>query len=138
MIYLDTSVGLAQLLAEDRVPPAALWEQPLVASRVIQYEIWTRLHARGLGASHGEAARDLLARVAFIELAPPVLERALAPFPSPVRTLDALHLASIEFLRAQRQDVTLATYDERMAAAADALGIPLYDLTESPAQNRGL
>jgi predicted nucleic acid-binding protein len=137
MIYLDTSVGLAQLLAEDRVPPAALWEQPLVASRLIQYEIWTRLHARGLGASHGEAARDLLARVAFIELAPPVLERALAPFPSPVRTLDALHLASIEFLRAQRQDVTLATYDERMAAAARALHIPLYDLTESPAQNRG-
>jgi predicted nucleic acid-binding protein len=138
MIYLDTSVGLAQLLAEDRVPPAALWEQPLVASRLIQYEIWTRFHARGLGASHGEAARDLLARVAFIELVPPVLERALAPFPSPVHTLDALHLASIEFLRAQRQDVTLATYDERMAAAADALGIPLYDLTESPAQNRGL
>ena len=130
MIYLDTSVGLAQLLAEDRVPPAALWEQPLVASRLIQYEIWTRLHARGLGASHGEAARDLLARVAFIELAPSVLERALAPFPSPVRTLDALHLASIEFLRAQRQDVTLATYDERMAAAAHALRIPLYDLME--------
>ena len=138
MIYLDTSVGLAQLLAEDRVPPAVLWEQPLVASRLIQYEIWTRLHARGLGASHGEAARDLFARVAFIELAPSVLERALAPFPSPVRTLDALHLASIEFLRAQRQDVTLATYDERMAAAADALRIPLYDLTESPSQNRGL
>ena len=135
MIYLDTSVGLAQLLAEDRVPPAALWEQPLVASRFIQYEIWTRLHARGLGASHGEAARALLARVAFIELAPSVLERALAPFPSPVRTLDALHLASIEFLRAQRQEVALATYDERMAAAARALRIPLYDLTEGSSQN---
>ncbi len=64
MIYLDSSVGLAQVLAQDRVPPDRLWEQPLVASRLIQYEIWTRLNARGLGASHGDAARDLLARLA--------------------------------------------------------------------------
>jgi predicted nucleic acid-binding protein len=42
-----------------------------------------------------------------------------------VRTLDALHLASAEFLREQRQDLSLATYDERMASAARAMGIPL-------------
>lgn len=125
MIYLDTSVLLAQLLAEDRIPPDALWTETLIASRLLEYETWVRLNARGLASTHGEAARALLGRVALLELAPPVLARALSPFPSPVRTLDALHLAAAEFLREQRQDLSLATYDERMASAARAMGIPL-------------
>lgn len=125
MIYLDTSVLLAQLLAEDRIPPDALWTETLIASRLLEYETWVRLNAWGLASTHGEAARALLGRVALLELAPPVLARALSPFPSPVRTLDALHLAAAEFLREQRQDLSLATYDERMASAARAMGIPL-------------
>ena len=128
MIYLDTSVVLAQLLAEDRCPPAALWKEPLVASRLVEYELWTRLNARGLAASHGEAARRLLERLAILELVPNVLARALEPFPAPVRTLDALHLASIAFLRGRGADVALATYDERMLSAARALGFPLAPL----------
>jgi hypothetical protein len=128
VIYLDTSVLLAHLLAEDQSPPATLWAETLVASRLLEYETWVRLNARGLASSHGEAARALLGRVALLELVPPVLARALAPFPIAVRTLDALHLASAEFLREQRQDVSLATYDDRMAAAARALRIPLATL----------
>lgn len=122
---MDTSVALAHLLAEDQSPPSSLWDETLVSSRLLEYEIWNRLHARGLAASHGEHARELLQRVALLELASPVLARALEPFPTPVRTLDALHLASIEFLRAQRQDVKLASYDARMLAAARRLRIPL-------------
>lgn len=125
MIYLDSSVALAHLLAEDRMPPAALWSAPLIASRLLEYEVWNRLHARGLGKSHGDEARLLIGRVALIELAPPVLARALEPFPQPVRTLDALHLASIEFLRARGQTVELASYDDRLTAAARALRIPV-------------
>jgi hypothetical protein len=64
----------------------------------------------------------------MLELAPPVLARALEPFPAPVRTLDALHLASIEFLRSQRVEVALASYDQRMTAAAAQLGIALLEL----------
>lgn len=125
MIYLDSSVALAQLLAEDRAPPPALWQGSLIASRLLTYEIWTRIHARGLSRSHGDEARALIGRVALIELAPPVLARALEPFPLPVRTLDALHLASIEFLRTRGQTVELASYDERLTGAARQLGIPL-------------
>ncbi len=128
MIYLDTSVALAQLLAEDTVPPAGLWEDSLVSSRLLEYEIWTRIHARRLSSSHGEAARTLLSRIALLELAPPVLARALDPFPVPVRTLDALHLASIEFLRGRGQSVELASYDTRLAEAATRLGISSYPL----------
>jgi len=125
VIYLDTSVALAHLLAEDRRPPDALWAQRLVASRLLEYELWTRLNARGLGASHGEIVRRLVERLALLELLPNVLARATEPFPAPVRTLDALHLASIEFLRERGQAIELASYDARLIAAARGLGIPL-------------
>lgn len=128
MIYLDTSVALAQLLAEDRRPPASLWREPLLSSRLLEYELWTRLHARGLGESHGEPARLLVGRLALLELARPVPARALEPFPTPVRTLDALHLASMEFFRAQGQALQLASYDEGLLEGARALGIPSYPL----------
>jgi predicted nucleic acid-binding protein len=128
MIYLDTSVALAQLLAEDRSPPEALWQEPLIASRLLEYELWNRINARGLGRSHGEEARALIGRVALIEMAPPVLARALEPFPIPLRTLDALHVAALEFLRGHGLTIELASYDERMLATARALRIPLFAL----------
>ena len=125
MIYLDTSVALAQLLAEDRVPPAAIWAEPLISSRLLEYELWTRLHARKLTRSHGDAARGLLLGISLIELVAPVLERALEPFPIAVRTLDALHLASIDFLVQRGIEVQLASYDDRLTAAAQSLGFEL-------------
>jgi predicted nucleic acid-binding protein len=128
LIYLDTSVALAHLLAEDRAPPERLWREDLISSRLLEYEIWTRIHARKLTASHTDEVRSLLNRVALVELSPPVLARALEPFPKPVRTLDALHLASMEFLRKQGQRISVAVYDGRLADAARALRIPIYKL----------
>jgi predicted nucleic acid-binding protein len=131
VIYLDTSVALAFLLADDRAPPESLWRESLVASRLIEYEAWNRLHVRRLARSHGEHLRAVVGRIAMLELNPHVVTRALEPFPTPVRTLDALHLASIEFLRGRGQTVELASYDERMIAAAAALGIRLYPPIEA-------
>ncbi len=133
MIYLDTSVALAHLLAEDRRPPDSLWHETLVSSRLLEYEMWTPLHARGLAESHGEAARGLVGRVALLELAPSVLARALDPFPgpAPLRTLDALHMASCGYLIDQGQTVALASYDQRMTAAARSMDIPLFELGNS-------
>ncbi|MDQ2665897.1 MAG: PIN domain-containing protein [Gemmatimonadota bacterium] len=128
MIYLDTSVALAQLFAEDRRPPASLWSETLVSSRLLEYELWNRVIARGLGKAHDESVRGLLGRVAFVELARPVLDRALEPFPSPVRTLDALHLASMDFLRRQGQRVTLASYDDRFTDAAKSMKFEIAPL----------
>jgi predicted nucleic acid-binding protein len=129
VIYLDSSVVLAQLLAEDRYPEPTFWQEgPFVASRLLEYEVWNRVNARGLGPSHADDLRALLARLSFLELETPVLARALEPFPVPVRTLDALHLASIAFLQGLGQRPTLATYDSRLAEAANALGIPLVVL----------
>jgi hypothetical protein len=128
LIYLDSSVALAHLLTEERRPPETLWKESLVSSRLLEYELWTLLHTQGLTRSHAAAADAMLAGLAFVEMTPLVLTRALEPFPVPVRTLDALHLASIEFLRSQGQRVALASYDERQLAVARSLHIPLVDL----------
>lgn len=129
MIYVDSSVVLAQLVAEDRTPPESLWQSAaLVSSRLLEYEVWNRVNARGLYASHEEEVRSLLGRLNFLELAPPVLARTLEPFPVPVRTLDALHLASLGFLHQMGQRPVLATYDRGLADAATALAIPLADV----------
>jgi hypothetical protein len=128
VIYVDSSVALARLLTEDRTPPATLWQQPLVSSRLLKYEMWNRIHARGAvayargrgpGADRADRADRAGARV---------LARALEPFPVPVCTLDGLHLASMAFLRDRRQSLELASYDDRLLAAARALGIPIHDL----------
>lgn len=128
MIYVDTSVALAHLLAEDRRPPDAFWGTTLVASRFIEYEIWTRLNARKLAESHGDAARGIIGRSALLELAPAVLERALEALALPVRTLDALHLATFHFLWKQRLPVELASYNRRMVTVAEAMGMPIFIL----------
>lgn len=100
----------------------------MVTSRLLEYELWNRLNDHDLARSHGDIARQLLARLAWLELQPEVLERALQPFPAPVRTLDALHLASVGFLREHGKEVALASYDNRMARAAKTMGIPTYSL----------
>ncbi|MBV8771633.1 MAG: PIN domain-containing protein [Deltaproteobacteria bacterium] len=128
MIYIETSVVLAQLLAEDRHPPDHLWNNQLVSSRLTEYEVWARINARRLRDSHADAVRVLLQRLAWLELTTTVLSRALEPWPAPVRTLDALHLASIEFLRSQAQQITLASYGERLVVAATLLQIPVFHL----------
>jgi uncharacterized protein len=128
VIYVDTSVILAHLLAEDRSPADDLWAETLVSSRLTVYETWVRLNDRRLAVSHGNLAREALGRLAIVELSALVLERALEPFPAPVRALDALHLATLAFLTSQRQRLKLATYDLRMADAATRLGFELHPL----------
>ena len=126
MIYLDTSVALAHLLAEDRQPPDDLWTEELWSSRLLEYELWNRIHANDLARSHADFARLLLARISLLELHRTVLSRALQPFPRRARTLDALHLASASYLRERGADVRVATYDERMAETAEEIGLRLY------------
>ncbi|MEX2528799.1 MAG: PIN domain-containing protein [Gemmatimonadota bacterium] len=123
MIYLDTSVVLAYLLAEDRVPPPTLWDERLVSSRLLEYEARTLIHRRGLTDSHGAALESTLQRIAFLELVAPVLEGIGGRVPPSVRTLDALHLASLLFLKDQGVRLQLATYDRRMEEGARAMGI---------------
>lgn len=127
MIYLDTSVVLARLFAEDRSPPDAFWSQIFVASRLLEFEVFTRVHAHGAVSTHGNDARQLVDRVNLLEMSAEVLARAVLPFAQPVRTLDALHLATMVFLRSRGLSPALATYDQRLAVAAVGEGFTLAD-----------
>ncbi len=123
MIYLDTSVALAEVFGEQQRAPKWVWEQRLVSSRLLQYELWVRLKARKAGTQEIDIATDLLAGVSMLEMSPLVLARALEPFPKPVRTLDALHLATVDFLRNRNIKVRLLSFDVRLLEAAQALDI---------------
>ena len=128
MKYLDSSVLLAELFAEQRRPPAELWDESLVSSRLIVYEVWSNLHVRGLGDSLRETVESLFRGLELLDMEEPVLARALDPFPTPIRALDAMHLASADFLRGQGLDVSVASYDGRMREAAHGMGFELYPL----------
>jgi hypothetical protein len=125
LIYLDTSVALAQIFSEPRRPLASFWAQALVSSRLLEYEVWNRIHAHRLAQSHGTQAQALIDRVTLIDLSPTVFIRALDPFPVAVRTLDGLHLATIDHIRSQGQLIELASYDARLVSAARALDISI-------------
>jgi predicted nucleic acid-binding protein len=121
LIYVDTSVVLAWVLREAVRPEAAFWGPHLVTSRLTEYEAWVRLHAYGRAGADGGALRTTLLSLNTIELDAAACARCFSPFPSPVRTLDALHLSAADHVRAQGVAVSIATYDTRMAEAARAL-----------------
>jgi predicted nucleic acid-binding protein len=123
VIYIDSSVLLASVFRESRAPSAALWDEDLASSRLLEYEVWNRLNAYGLASSHSDRAQARLDRVNLAEMSEPALARALKPFAITVRTLDALHLATMDFLRENGESIELASYDNRLLTAAQALGI---------------
>jgi hypothetical protein len=69
-----------------------------------------------------------IARPSAFEMSEQALSRALIPFPISVRTLDALHLATMEFIRGRGEMVELASYDNRLLTAAAELGIQAVGL----------
>jgi hypothetical protein len=130
VIYIDSSVVLAQLLSETRLARSSLWQEQLVSSRLLEYEVWNRMHAYRQADARGADIRAILALIDLIEMSRPVLARALEPFPVAVRTLDGLHLATMESLMpgAARSTLALASYDSRLIAGAQALGIAIAAL----------
>ena len=127
MIYLDSSVVLADLFTERRNVSDSFWREDLVSSRLLEYEVWNRIHFRGLARPKGERAKVLINQIDLIEMTPAILTRALEPFSIALRTLDSLHVASLEYLRVKDRSIVLASYDKRMVAVAVSLNIPLYE-----------
>ena len=84
-----------------------------------------RLHAYGRAAADSEVLRATLMSIGTVELDAAACTRVSSPFPVPVRTLDALHLAAADHVRARGVSVELASYDERMCEAARSLGFEI-------------
>lgn len=65
----------------------------------------------------------VLGAIEFIEISKAIAARAGSIPPATVRTLDAIHLATA--LSMQPGLAAFVTYDDRLAAAARALGLPV-------------
>lgn len=130
VVYVDTSVVLAAIRTERQRPTTEFWRNPLLLSSVLaEYETWTRLHAYGETAALAADAASTLGAINLVALTPEIGARCRSPFPVPVRTLDALHLATAEHLRNRGYLVEVATYETRMRDIAAAMGFALTALT---------
>ena len=128
--YVDTSVLLRIVLGEPH--PLREWRRIDFAlsselTRVEALRTIDRARIR-LGLTDAEVARqrgDVLATLDAFHIArldQAVLERAAEPFPTMLRTLDALHLATALLARLDHADLVLATHDETLAMGGRALG----------------
>ena len=129
-VYVDSSVLLRVALGEaDRLPEWRQIIQP-ISSELTRIECLRTLdRARIQGRLDDSALARVRADVleiidtfAIVELNERIKSRAADPFPTLVRTLDALHLASALAVRATAADLSLATHDRELAIAAEALG----------------
>jgi len=133
--YAESSAVLAWLLGEpagDDVRRLLAGAERVVSSTLTQVEC-ARALARGvasgrLGRGDELAALRLLDEAAEswarMEMSGRVLARARTPFPvEPVRTLDALHLATAATFREELPDLVVVSLDERVRGNAEALGM---------------
>jgi len=133
IVYLDTSALLRLVLRE----PGSLdrevrsWEG-MVSSELLAVESLRtidRLRLQGdlsaeEAASRRETATEWLEAVDLVLLQRPILARASEPFPTPLGTLDALHLATALVWRDRmHQALVMATHDRDLALAARSFGL---------------
>jgi hypothetical protein len=120
-------VVLAQLLGETRRPPDWLWDEELVASRLLQYELWNRTYAYGCAEELASDLATVFGPMLLMELEAAVLARALDAIPGNLGIFDSLYLATACFIQPWHPSLRLASYDRRLSAPV-ALSIPLVDL----------
>jgi predicted nucleic acid-binding protein len=136
--YIDTSVLLRVLLQQPGILKE--WDQLEIglASVLLRVEALRGLdflwHRRELDAAELFDKRQRLAefweRLDLKEITPPILDIAAQPFPTPIRTLDAIHLATaIVSRRRAERPLVFATHDTQLARAARAMH---FDVIGSP------
>jgi len=130
--YLDTSTLLRLVLREPGALEQLRSSEALISSELLSVESLRtidRLRLQGAlsaeeAASRRATATEWLEAVDLVLLQRPVLARASEPFPTPLGTLDALHLATALVWRDRmRQALVMATHDRDLALAARSFGI---------------
>lgn len=92
--------------------------QPLVSSALARTEVLRALLAAGDEAL--ARGRQVLQRIDLVRVNDPILSAAGVLQPPGLRSLDAIHLATAQYLGEELAAVV--TYDDRMANAAKGLG----------------
>lgn len=134
IVYAETSAVLRWLFNEDageQILDDLRKAKKVVCSRLTLIETRRAIRRAVAESRISETdAADLLAVFgqavacwAVLELSAEVAQRAESPFPAePVRTLDAIHLASALFLRESLPDLLMLSTDERVRRNARQLG----------------
>jgi predicted nucleic acid-binding protein len=134
-LYAESSAVLAWLLDESAAPQVRKLlasADMVVASDLTIVECDRVLHrAAALGDLTEADAADRRAHLAtaashwhVLRIGPEVVERARQSFPGPpIRTLDAIHLASALVARSAIAGLELLSLDERIRRAASMLGV---------------
>jgi len=133
--YIESSALLASFLEADVAAQRAIrargrrMTSALTVAEAQRALLRARLVGRLTEDQERRALRGLQTfarRCELIAVSDDVLARAGRPFPvEPVRTLDAIHLASVELLGEPPQLMTVVTRDGRVADNARALGHPV-------------
>lgn len=123
--YLDTSAAVKLVVEEPGSKALRTWlgkaRSPIVSSDLLRTEL---LRATRRGApDQMQQARAVLDSVVLVTLSTALCERAGDLQPDLLRSLDALHLAAALDLGDDLDGIV--TYDDGLASAADALGIPV-------------
>jgi predicted nucleic acid-binding protein len=133
-LYAESSAVLAWLMGEDtgqRVRKILTEADAIVSSDLTLVEC-DRVLRRGLalGAITETTVADRKAHLAataldwnVLRISPQIIERARQSFPEePIRTLDALHVASALYARAALSGLALLSLDDRIRRVAQSLG----------------
>ena len=130
--YIESSALVAAIVERDADAAAQISEIGQRATSALTLAEATRavIRARVTGRLTPREERSALRvlhrfeqRCLALAVSREILERAARPFPvEPVRTLDAIHLATLESLGETPQLVTVVTRDARVARNARALG----------------
>ncbi len=129
--YLDSSVLLRLVLGQRGKFKEWRAVREGVASALVEVECLRtldRLRLRGSISDHElskrrEATYRLLEEIEIVEPTRPILARASLPLPTPIGTLDAIHLATAMLWReSSTSDLVFATHDSALGIAARASG----------------
>ena len=136
-IYAESSAVLAWLLGERDGPRArevlAKAELVIASDLTLLESDRVLVRAVALGEIEEAAAADRRAHLNeaaahwhVLRLSPEIVDRARRPLPAePIRTLDALHLASALAARSSVAGVELLSVDERIRRSGELLGFRL-------------
>ena len=135
--YVDSSVVLRLVLGQTgRLREWRRFERGVV-SGLVEVECLRTLDRMRLDESltndtiarYREAVYELMLKCDAVEPNTSILRRASQPLPTPVGTLDAIHLATALTWREQRDDnLVFATHDRALGLAARSMGFKVLGL----------
>jgi predicted nucleic acid-binding protein len=135
--YVDSSVLLRFILDQPDPLSDLLRFDSRVTSLVAEVECLRAVEsARSRGQLTGEEAADRrrivhaqLRRMRRLPVSLPVIRRAGEAYPLPVKSLDAIHLASALMVRdREAPDLVFATHDRRLGRLAAVMDLPVIGL----------